>query len=101
MFSTFCLDAKGGAKKWRQMGTAPRVLPATHSNTPLNPYHSLTSYFIACVFTITTFSKAHSVAIPIKQQTLGAVPRFAFPEPQSYPKPTPDKALHYSGFLFL
>jgi hypothetical protein len=27
-YSTFCLDAKGGAKKSRQARTAPRVLPA-------------------------------------------------------------------------
>jgi hypothetical protein len=33
--STFCLDAKSGAKKWRQTRMAPPVLPASaqqHSN---------------------------------------------------------------------
>jgi hypothetical protein len=60
MFSTFCLDAKGGAKKSRQARTAPRVLPPTHSNSHYRFYHSRTSLQEAG-FTIlkTTFSKLH------------------------------------------
>jgi hypothetical protein len=29
LFSTFCLDTKSGAKKWRQTRMAPPVLPAS------------------------------------------------------------------------
>jgi hypothetical protein len=43
-FSTFCLDAKGGAKKSRQARTAPRVLPPTHNNSHYSIHHSFTSF---------------------------------------------------------
>lgn len=40
-----------------------------------------------------TFSKAHSVAIPTMQHTLGAVSRFLFPTVQLFIEPVRDKAL--------
>jgi hypothetical protein len=40
-FSTFCLEAKGGAKKSRQTQMAPPVLPPTHNNSRYRFHHSL------------------------------------------------------------
>jgi hypothetical protein len=51
MFSTFCLDAKGGAKKSRQTQMAPPVLPPTHGNSHYNIHHSLASFQAACFIT--------------------------------------------------
>jgi hypothetical protein len=40
-YSTFCLEAKGGAKKSRQTQMAPPVLPPTHNNSRYRFHHSL------------------------------------------------------------
>jgi hypothetical protein len=56
-YSTFCLEAKGGAKKSRQARTAPRVLPPTHNNSHYIIHHLPTSFQAACFTILRNFFK--------------------------------------------
>jgi hypothetical protein len=78
MFSTFCLDATGGAQKWKQTQMAPPVLPAYARQQSLQ--HLPFTYFVPSSvnsFLFTTFSNPHVIPSGVANDSR-CIPLFFF-----------------------
>ena len=73
-FSTFCLDAKGGAKKSRQTQMAPPVLPPTHNNSHHFIHHSFTSFQESWCITTRNFFKRPCLSFWSNKQHRRCIP---------------------------